>query len=98
MSSLALVAHLSTAIDRGAIDGPALSSGPAAHRAVPPADRLALEPGSERAGSGAGHRLRAALDRRDRAPLQHVWTAPALQGCSSDMVGIIGSGCSRVSG
>ena len=32
------------------------------------------------------------------SPRQRVWTAPALQGCSSDMVGIIGSGCSRVSG
>ena len=53
---------------RGA--GPALSGGPVSGGTVPPADHLAPEPGPERAGGGAGHRLRAALGRRGRAPLR----------------------------
>jgi hypothetical protein len=49
-------------------------------------------------GGGPARRDGPANASRLGAPLQRVWTAPALQGCSSDMVGIIGSGCSRVSG
>src|SRR4051795_60647 len=56
---------------RGA--GPALPGGPVSDRAVAPAGRLAPEPGPERAGGGAGHRLRAALGRRGRAPLRGGW-------------------------
>ena len=56
---------------RGA--GPALPGGPVSDRAVAPPDRLAPEPGPERAGGGAGHRLRAALGRRGRAPLRRGW-------------------------
>src|SRR3954447_14464525 len=56
---------------RGA--GPALPGGPVSDRAVAPPDRLAPEPGPERAGGGAGHRLRAALGRRGRAPLRGGW-------------------------
>src|SRR4051795_11794239 len=56
---------------RGA--GPALPGGPVSGGTVPPADRLAPEPGPERAGGGAGHRLRAALGRRGRAPLRGGW-------------------------
>src|SRR5947209_7713909 len=53
---------------RGA--GPALSGGPVSGGTVPLADRLAPQPGPERAGGGAGHRLRPALGRRGRAPLR----------------------------
>src|SRR3954467_10718534 len=53
---------------RGA--GPALPGGPVSDRAVASPDRLAPEPGPERAGGGAGHRLRAALGRRGRPPLR----------------------------
>src|SRR4051812_10981803 len=56
---------------RGA--GPALPGGPVSGGTVPPPDRLAPEPGPERAGGGAGHRLRAALGRRGRAPLRRGW-------------------------
>src|SRR3982751_5397287 len=56
---------------RGA--GPALPGGPVSGGTVPPADRLAPEPGPGRAGGGAGHRLRAALGRRGRAPLRRGW-------------------------
>src|SRR4051795_1267490 len=56
---------------RGA--GPALPGGPVSGGTVPPADRLAPEPGPERAGGGAGHRPRAALGRRGRAPLRGGW-------------------------
>src|SRR4051795_5407666 len=56
---------------RGA--GPALPGGPVSGGTVPPADRLAPEPGPERAGGGAGHRLRAALGRRGRAPPRGGW-------------------------
>src|SRR3954451_3234654 len=52
---------------RGA--GPALPGGPVSGGTVAPPDRLAPEPGPRRAGGGAGHRLRAALGRRGRAPL-----------------------------
>src|SRR3954454_13041630 len=53
---------------RGA--GPALPGGPVSGGTVPPADRLAPEPGPGRAGGGAGHRLRAALGRGGRAALR----------------------------
>src|SRR4051795_6544970 len=53
--------------------GPALPGGPVSGGTVPPADRLAPEPGPGRAGGGAGHRLRAALGRRGRAPLRRGW-------------------------
>src|SRR3954469_16273540 len=56
---------------RGA--GPALPGGPVSDRAVAPPDRPAPEPGPERAGGGAGHRPRAALGRRGRAPLRGGW-------------------------
>src|SRR3954453_15873025 len=56
---------------RGA--GPALPGGPVSDRAVAPAGRLAPVPGPERAGGGAGHRLRAALGRRGRAPPRGGW-------------------------
>src|SRR3954451_25103043 len=67
---------------RGA--GPALPGGPVSGGTVPPPDRLAPEPGPERAGGGAGHRLRAALGRRGRAPLRRGWAGrpgrPAARG------------------
>src|SRR3954453_23137548 len=56
---------------RGA--GPALSGGPVSGGTVAPPDRLAPEPGPERAGGDAGHRLRPALGRRGRAPLRRGW-------------------------
>ena len=57
---------------RGA--GPALPGGPGlrAERSHLQIVWL-LEPGPERAGGGAGHRLRAALGRRGRAPLRRGW-------------------------